>query len=258
MSRTWRIAGINFDQELVELAEKHNVRLAVNQNGRWAPYFSYMRQAVARNLIGEVYSVHLGCHWNHEWVVGGPFDRVYHLVLYDYAIHWFDMVHCLMGDRQPKIASATLGYAPKQKAAPPLLGQVILSFEGGQASLVFDGCTPGPARETARVIGTKGMLHAEGDVCDARSITLTTPAGKAVTRLSGRWFPDGFAGTMGELLRAIEEKREPSNSARDNLKSLALCFAAVASADSGASKVIGKVRSLPVDRCRVSPVPLNR
>ena len=35
---------------------------------------------------------------------------------------------------------------------------------------------------------------------------------------------------MGELLRAVEEKREPMNSARNNLKSLELCFAAIASA----------------------------
>ena len=38
---------------------------------------------------------------------------------------------------------------------------------------------------------------------------------------------------MGELLCAIEEDRQPSNSAAHNLKSLELCFAAVASADKG-------------------------
>ena len=36
---------------------------------------------------------------------------------------------------------------------------------------------------------------------------------------------------MGELLCAIEEGREPSNSARENLFSLALAFAAVRSPD---------------------------
>ena len=50
-------------------------------------------------------------------------------------------------------------------------------------------------------------------------------------RLKGAWFPDGFHGTMAELLSAIDENREPSNSARNNLASLALCFAAVASAN---------------------------
>src|SRR4029079_17535866 len=61
---------------------------------------------------------------------------------------------------------------------------------------------------------------------------------------TGSWFPDGFHGTMGELLSAIEEKREPTNSARNNLDSLALCFAAVASADRGEPVVPGSVRTL--------------
>jgi uncharacterized membrane protein len=50
---------------------------------------------------------------------------------------------------------------------------------------------------------------------------------------------------MGELLRAVEENREPENSGRNNLESLALCFAAIASADKGAPVAPGSVRRLP-------------
>jgi hypothetical protein len=49
---------------------------------------------------------------------------------------------------------------------------------------------------------------------------------------------------MAELLLAIEQKREPSNSGRDNLNSLALCFAACASAETGKPVVPGTVRKL--------------
>jgi predicted dehydrogenase len=56
--------------------------------------------------------------------------------------------------------------------------------------------------------------------------------------------PDGMGGTMGELLCAIEEGREPGHSARNNLKSLELCFAALASADSGQPVRVGDVRRL--------------
>ena len=67
----------------------------------------------------------------------------------------------------------------------------------------------------------------------------------ATPKLEGCWFPDGFHGTMGELLRAIEEDRQPSNSGHDNLASLALCFAAVASAERGEPVVPGSVTRLP-------------
>jgi hypothetical protein len=45
---------------------------------------------------------------------------------------------------------------------------------------------------------------------------------------------------MAELLRAIEDEREPSNSARQNLRSLALCFAALESADSGHASTVAQ------------------
>lgn len=49
--------------------------------------------------------------------------------------------------------------------------------------------------------------------------------------LPGAWFPDGFAGAMGELLCAIAEDREPYNAAAHNLLSLHLTLEACRSAD---------------------------
>jgi len=46
-------------------------------------------------------------------------------------------------------------------------------------------------------------------------------------------FNDGFAGAMGELLCAIEDGREPQNSARGNLASILLCQAALRSSRTG-------------------------
>ena len=55
-----------------------------------------------------------------------------------------------------------------------------------------------------------------------------------------------FHGTMAELLSAIAENREPSNSAANNLKSLELCFAAIASSHTGQPVKPGSVRRLHV------------
>ena len=63
--------------------------------------------------------------------------------------------------------------------------------------------------------------------------------------MEGNWFDDGFRGTMGELLAAIEENREPSNAAASALPGLALCFAAVESARTGRPMIPGQVRALP-------------
>ncbi len=246
------VLDLDTGERLADLADSRGVLLAVNQNGRWAPYFSYMRAAVERGLVGDIYAVRMACLWDHEGaVVGTPFDRLYHVILYDFAIHWFDAVHCFLADRRAASVSAAVQRAPGQRAAPPMLGQAIVQYENAQASLTFDACAKGQNLEEITVVGTKGMLRSQGGVTQSTSVRLSTENGEENARLQGQWFPDGFAGTMGELLCAIEEKRQPSNSARDNLASLALCYAALVSADTGLPQKVGEVRRPSRDRCTI-------
>ena len=232
-------------ERLVELAAKQNVKLAVNQNGRWSPHFSYIRQAVAHGLLGDLLSVHQGVHWDHTWTVGTPFDNIPDLVLYDFAIHWFDFVSTLLGARKRLRVQASKTRALGQTAKPPMLAQAIIEFDGGQASLVFDAHIKHGSYDHTFVGGTKGSIASFGADLGSQVVTLATAEGKATPKLEGHWFPDGFHGSMGELLCAIEEGREPSNSARENLRSLELCFAAIAAATDGEPKIPGAVRTLP-------------
>ena len=232
-------------QELVDLAVRQNVKLAVNQNGRWSPHFSYIRQAVKAGLLGDLMSLHLGVHWDHTWVKGTPFERIYDLVLYDFAIHWFDIVSHLLGDKRPTSVYATRSQAAGQTLLPPMLAQAMLQFPGGQASLIFDAHVPYGHQDRTYIAGTKGTIFSIGPNLGQQTLTLSTASGVSTPDLTGAWFPDGFHGTMGELLCAIEEGREPFNSARENLNSLALCFAAIASATDGEPKNVGSVRRLP-------------
>jgi len=235
------VTDLDVGRRLVELADGQNVRLAVNQNGRWAPHFSYIRAAVSSGSIGQVLAAHLSVHWNHDWTAGSPFDQVRHLVLFDFAIHWFDIVRTLFPGREPRRVFATTARAAGQKAVPPLLAQALIEYDDAQVSLVFDGFTQLGPRDETYVAGAKGSLHSTGPGLAKQKVTLYTPGGYGSPSLTGSWFPDGFHGTMAELLRAIEEDREPSNNARDNLNSLALCFAACKSAETGKSHVPGKV-----------------
>ena len=127
-----------------------------------------------------------------------------------------------------------------------MLAQAMVDLEGGgQASLVFDAHVMYGSLDRAFVAGTKGTAISSGADLSSQVVSLQTAEGIAYPKLSGIWFNDGFKGTMGELLCAIEEDREPQNSARGNLNSLALCFAAIASANEGVPKAVGSVRTLP-------------
>ncbi|MEK7767092.1 MAG: Gfo/Idh/MocA family oxidoreductase [bacterium] len=239
------VLDLSTGDRLVKLAAKQGVKLAVNQNGRWAPHFAWIRHAVARGLIGDLMSVHAGVHWDHTWTVGTPFENFRDLVLYDFGIHWFDMVSHLIGRRKITRVYASKSRAVGQRARPPMLAQAIVQFAGGQASLIFDAHVQFGPQDRTYIGGTKGAITSMGPNLGRQLVTLYTAQGTAAPVLKGRWFPDGFHGTMGELLCAIAEKREPLNGARENLRSLALCFAAIAAATDGKPRVPGTVRRLP-------------
>ncbi len=118
-------------------------------------------------------------------------------------------------------------------------------YPDGQGSLFFDAATRQGEQDTAFVAGTLASAQSTGPDLNAQSLVFATAEGIARPALKGAWFPDGFQGTMGELLCSIEERREPTNSARGNIASLALCFAAIHSAATGEASVPGAVRKLP-------------
>lgn len=238
------VLDLSQGERVADLADHKGLKLAVNQNGRWAPHFSYIRQAIDKKLIGDVLSVHLAVHWNHDWVAGTKFDAIKHLVLYDFGIHWFDIVTAFMGGRRAKRVYASVSRAKGQKAQPPLLAQAMIEYDGAQASIVFDGFAQFGPRDDTHVMGSTGSITSTGPDLARQRVTLYTKRGHGSPRLRGTWFPGGFHGAMGELLCAIDEDREPSNGARANLESLALCFAAARAADTGRAQKPGNIRTL--------------
>ena len=242
------VLDLDIGERLVALADRQKRKLAVNQNGRWAPYAGYLGQAIRAGLIGIVQTVSMNLNWDHTWIARTPFEEIHHVVLYDFAIHWFDLCMLFFQGRPALSVFAANARAADQRMRPPMLASAVVRFEGGTATLNFDAHSRFGPEESICVTGSHGTLRARGALCGAHDVTLYTKRGFARPKLEGKWFNDGFRGTMAELLCAIEQDREPLNSARDNLRSLALCFAAVKSADTGCSQVPGKVRKMVVRR----------
>src|SRR5690606_26326151 len=119
------VLDLDVGEHLADLADAHGLKLAVNQNGRWAPHFSYMRHAIDADIIGEIATVDFSLHWDHNWVKDTVFNTIHHLVLYDFAIHWFDMACVFFGGREATRVSAAVQESPSQQASPPLLAHAI-------------------------------------------------------------------------------------------------------------------------------------
>lgn len=240
------VTDLDVGERLCALAERKGVKLAVNQNGRWAPHFAYMRAALAAGLLGELASAHLSVNWDHSWIIGTAFEDIHDLVLYDFAVHWFDIVTAFFGGRAARRVYAATANAAGQRARPPMLAGALVEYDGGQASLAFNAAVAHGQQDRTYLAGSAGTALSVGPSLSEQELTLATAAGHWRAPLQGTWFREGFHGAMAELLCAVEEGREPANGARENLRSLALVFAAIASSHTGQPQTPGAVRRLPL------------
>ena len=237
------VIDLDAGARLCDLADSKGVLLAVNQNGRWAPHLAWMREAVRAGLVGDVHAVDVSIHWNHGWIKGTAFEDLQNLILYDFAVHWFDFLASVVSAPATSVF-ATRAHAASQPVRPPLIAGAIVTFDGGQANLLFDGATRFGPEDRTVIAGSLGTLNSRGPDLGVQAVTLTTEAGIARPALEGTWFKQGFEGTMGALLVAAENGTQPLNDARRNLDALAMVFAAIASARTGAPVKPGAVRSL--------------
>jgi predicted dehydrogenase len=239
------VLDLDLGERLVEHAANHNVKLAVNQNGRWAPHFSYLSTALQQGFIGQLGSIDCQLAFDHSWTVGTPYENIHHLMLLDFGIHWFDLANLLISQQPVESVYAQVARTPYQKARPPFLASVIIQAANLQARLSFNGATSYNQQDSTLLVGSKGTLQSSGPSLSQQTVRLTNHQGDCSPHLQGSWFENGFQGTMGELLCSIEENREPSNSAHNNLQSLALCFAALKSADTRRPVQPGSARCIP-------------
>lgn len=231
-------------RRLAALAKRNGVRLAVNQNGRWAPHWSYLTQLVHKGHLGEINTVDFTVSWDHSWTKNTPFNTIHHLVLYDFAVHWFDIASVWMRGKRAKSVAAILNKAARQEFDPPGLAAVIADYGNAQVRFNFNAANKFDRCDRTLICGSKGTALSCGPGLDEQKVQVTTAKGTAEAALEGSWFTNGFQGTMGELLTAIEQKRDPSNSAENNLASLELCFAALASAECGRPVRPGQITKL--------------
>ena len=234
-------------QALADLADSRGLKLAINQNGRWAPHFSYLRNAVADGLVGSVTSIDFTLQWDQTWIAGiEALEQISHLVLFDFAVHWFDITTCLMQGQVPDRVYASAARHAGQAFRPPALGAVIIEYPDAQVRMNFNAHTRLGEEDATTLVGTKGTMRTRGPGLNEQPrVEVHLEEGSVTVPLEGCWFESGFQGAMGELLCAIEEDREPLHCARNNLRSLELCFAALQSADSGQPVQPGTIRTLP-------------
>ena len=232
--------------ELAGLARERGLKVAVNHNARWAPPWRATSVLLREGRLGEVVSV---THVHDKALpplTGTHFDRIPHMLLTDYLLHWIDITRMWLadgsrgetGEVEKVIALDSRVPGQPEASLNPWSATIILQARSGATATLR---IPGSGVASAPgapfwVHGTTGSLR--GSVLlDSDRLSLDEGSGETSIPLDGAWFVDGFAGAMGELMCAIEEDREPENSLDSAIASLRLMFAARTSAEQGGAPV---------------------
>ncbi|WP_221584606.1 Gfo/Idh/MocA family protein [Microbacterium sp. G2-8] len=221
-------------REVLADAEARGVRVAVNQNARWAPAWRLSSLLVRRGDIGDVVGVtHL-----HDKplppLVGTPFDDIAHMLLSDYLVHWIDITRCWLDGSRVSTVAAQDGRVPGQPDAarnPWQAGLQLTTDTGATAAIrIVGNARSAEAGCPFWIHGTEGTIR--GSILrDTDAVELDRDGERTSFPLEGAWFVDGFAGAMGELMSAVVEGRAPENSAAHVLGSVRVGLAAVRSAE---------------------------
>jgi predicted dehydrogenase len=230
-------------KDIVEQCEKRGVLLAVNQNMRYDQSIRGLKDILTRGWLGEPVLGTIEMRAIPHWAAWS--QPLHSLSTFVMSIHHLDTFRYWFGTPERVLASTR---RDPRTTFPHTDGinLYILEYANGCRATAWDDVWSGPAREGAegdtyirwRVEGTEGL--ARGTIgwpnYPARTpstldfSTMKQPGYWLQPRWKEVWFPDAFAGTMAQLLCAIEDETEPEISGRDNLETIALCEAVYAGA----------------------------
>ncbi|WP_274426457.1 Gfo/Idh/MocA family protein [Chelativorans sp. YIM 93263] len=223
---------------LISVAEETRRVHAIVQNRRFISGVRRIRRFLESGAIGQLTGLH--CDFFLAPHFGGFREEMDHVLLLDMAIHTFDAARFMAG----KVPLAVYAHETNPKGswyAHGAAANAIFEFSE-DVTFTYRGswCAEGAPTswEAAwRFTGTKGSLLWDGQ--EGFEARVVASEGKFLNDLKPLAVPDapekektrGHASVIQEFLAAIEEGRRPETDGVDNIKSLAMVFAAIQSAE---------------------------
>lgn len=237
--------GMNYREAAAAVAacEAAGIVLAVNQNMRCDQSVRAAKTLLENGVIGQPVLATIDMRGIPHWM---PWQAALGWVtLRVMSIHHLDCFRYWFGDPTGIFCSTR----PDPRTAFPHTDGIctyILEYAGGLRCVGIDDTWTGPAREGCpadlairwRIEGLNGLALGDLGWCKEPYTSPSTLryASRGDERFheprwSESWFPDAFAGTMAQLLTALETGRPPAIGGRDNLRTMALVDAAYLSAE---------------------------
>jgi predicted dehydrogenase len=226
--------------ELVALAESRGLALMVSQNYRFYPAVRAVAELVRSGELGPPHLVEID--FRHRSTVPETDGRrghrlLTHPLLMDMSIHHFDLLRMLLGMDADWIRCQAWNPRWSGFEGPPValatlrFGAVMVGYRGRWGTWAPDTPWTGEWRMTFEhgevTWSSRDMAGGRG----AERVTVWTGTGEPRELALPEMPLVDQAGSLSEFAAAVAAGREPQSSGRENLGSLALALAAVASSE---------------------------
>ena len=232
---------------IVTAGQESGRKLAVNQNGRWDPAIRACRRLVELGVFGHLVTASFELRtrqpWQEFWKDAAHYPR---LMMLGMSIHHLDQFRYLFGE--PEEVTAVTATYPGQPWAGESIAFYSLKYASGLVAFGMDDGFPWTRDWSVRyrIEGLDAIARGEigwptGGFSTLEYTTRQAPDAWARPAFTRKWFPDAFAGTMGELFRAIAMDDDPTISGVDNLNTLRLVEAAYRSVEEKRTVALAEV-----------------
>jgi len=230
-------ASMDQAREMVAAADHAGVLFMVSQNRRYKPSLEAFRETVAQ--LGELSSLSCDFYRAHRDAAAAFLFTFPQPLLLDMAIHLFDAARFISGE-DPETVYCESYHPPGTWYDGPAAAHAVFRMSGG-VRFAFDGNWAAWGFQTSwtgawRAVGEHGTAVWDGDGParveggDGRRIRPVPLARPEVAR-PGRF--GQLEDSLADFLRALRGGGLPLGECHDNIRSLAMCHAAVESAGAG-------------------------
>jgi predicted dehydrogenase len=229
--------------KMIKAAQNVGKLFAVMQNWRYTHNIRRLKCFLSKDLLGTITTInadfYIGAHF------GGFRDTMPHVLLKDMAIHTFDAARFLTERNATSVYAAEWNpegswYNRDASAVAifEMTGNVKFNYRGSWCAEGFRTSWEGEWR----IIGTRGSLHWDGNAgitCQILEDVKEKTFLRSLRDVEVPFYddipkrPEGHAAVIQDFLKALKTNTQPETICTDNIKSLAMVYGAIESAEKG-------------------------
>lgn len=213
---------------LADLSDKYGVQLAVSQNYRWMANPFAIKHLIEQGWIGKPYYGQISLFGSQDIDLRDHafYSRCDDFLTLQWNNHLADLLSSWFGAKPQRVQATTRRRNGQNFVSDNLFLSVTDYGQGLTGHIVHSELLcAGMGSNDCRIDGDEGSLIFPLWGNTIRMASKRLPEGSVDLVVEGKDFAHTQIGTLGDLLCAVEEKREPIISARRNLATLSHVFA---------------------------------